>query len=202
MTTTAHNPMPALSLLLSDARGTHIPQNFAESFDLTAWHVKPEDAAILLAGDDYDTNPLYWDAWQDVLDRAYFIDPQGNRYHLYQDGDLWAYCLPRMTLEEQRNLFDPIGTYDYTYPDDCALYEIASHFLPALINGDYTGLDQGQGQGTTDSAQLAAFIAAYGDNVVDYIADYDSFGTCEATGLRAATSLVLIRTPSTPSTPY
>jgi hypothetical protein len=69
--------------LLSDARGQHLPRGAAESLDWTQFpDVKAEDLEILRAGPDAE---FYWDAWQDVLDRAKTED--GDVLH--QDGDLW-----------------------------------------------------------------------------------------------------------------
>ena len=45
----------------------------------------------------------YWDVWNSVLNKAFLIDYEGNRFTLYQDGDLWALCFDRMTPEEKSN---------------------------------------------------------------------------------------------------
>lgn len=89
----------SVELLLSDARGVYIPRDFATGFDMAAWHVKPDDAEIL-ANPDHE---WYWEAWNDVLNYAYYIDNEGNKYHLMQDGDLWAYCYELMTDKEKHN---------------------------------------------------------------------------------------------------
>jgi hypothetical protein len=84
--------MSTIELLLDDARGIYIPQAFAECFDLDAWHVSPDDAAILAQGPEHD---LYWDTWQDVLDNAYYMangqsDLTAGLWTLEQDGCLFA----------------------------------------------------------------------------------------------------------------
>ena len=48
-------------------------------------------------------NEWYWEAWHEVLDKAQYIDNQGNIYRLYQDGDLWLICYELMTNEEKIN---------------------------------------------------------------------------------------------------
>lgn len=66
---------------------------------------------------------------------------------------------------------------------DTYTYTIAAHFLPALINGDETGLDD------AESAQLAAFIDALpGHGHWSYDSDYsDNFARCDITGLHSTT---------------
>lgn len=68
--------------------GIYVPQCFAERFSMDKWHVTPEDADILMAGPDHE---YYWDAWDDVLNNAYFITDDDRTLMLYQDGDLFAY---------------------------------------------------------------------------------------------------------------
>jgi hypothetical protein len=94
-----NKPLPAISLLLSDARGIYIPRDFAAGFDTEAWCVNPADAEALSDPD----NEWYWEAWQSVLDKARYTDEAGNVYTLHQDGDLWALCAERMTDEEKAN---------------------------------------------------------------------------------------------------
>lgn len=90
----------AVNLLLSDARGTYIPRDFVQGFDLTQWEGIKAGDAMICENPDHE---WYWDAWQAILDNAVFTDPDGNKYHLYQDGDLWALCYERMTAEERAN---------------------------------------------------------------------------------------------------
>lgn len=91
--------LPAVALLLDSARGTYIPQNFVTGFDLSRWsNIDPEDIEILK---DHE-NELYWEAWQNVLDKASFTE-NSHTWHLMQDGDLWAYCFELMTDEEKLN---------------------------------------------------------------------------------------------------
>ena len=80
---------PEMMLWLSDARGQYIPRDFANSFADRAKHVsgvKDEDWSVLEAGPDHE---WYWDAWNDVCDRAEITDEQGNKFRVYQNGDCW-----------------------------------------------------------------------------------------------------------------
>src|SRR5437764_7412139 len=103
--------LPAITILLDSARGVYIPKNFAESFDMEKWHVSENDKACLLAG-PYDEQDLYWDVWTSVLDNAYF-EHNGAKWHLSQDGDLWAYCEALMSNEEKRNFGMDVDPFEY-----------------------------------------------------------------------------------------
>lgn len=85
--------------ILDSARGVYIPQNFVELFNASEWGISDKDKNILLQGPE---NEWYWETWDEVLDNAEYTDENGHEYRLHQDGDLWGYCIDRMTLEEQR----------------------------------------------------------------------------------------------------
>ena len=91
--------MSGIQLLLSDSRGIYIPANFVECFNMQQWHIDEKYISLL----NSPNNELYWDYWDVVLDNAYFIDDKGNKWHLWQDGDLWAICPVLMTDEEKQN---------------------------------------------------------------------------------------------------
>jgi len=91
--------MSGIQLLLSDARGIYIPANFVECFDIDKWHTDSKYVSRLSSPNE----EFYWDNWDHVLNNAYFIDDKGNKWHLWQDGDLWAICLELMTDEEKAN---------------------------------------------------------------------------------------------------
>ena len=91
--------MTGVQLLLSDSRGIYIPCDFAECFDLNQWNI--DSKYIQRLSSPYDD--FYWDNWEFVLNNAYFIDDKGNKWHLWQDGDLWAICPELMTEEEKSN---------------------------------------------------------------------------------------------------
>lgn len=89
-------------LLLSDARGVYIPRDFAEGFDLTAWHIDFDVSALFdLEGD------FYWDTWERVLNNAYLIEGE-YRFTLHHDGDLWAICPELMTELEKLHFFGEV----------------------------------------------------------------------------------------------
>ena len=94
--------MEAIVCLLDSARGIYIPQNFAELFDADEWGISEEEVEILLDGPD---NELYWETWDCVISYAEYTDANGNTFRLHQDGDLFAYCIERMSPEEQRDFF-------------------------------------------------------------------------------------------------
>lgn len=76
-------------LILSDAHGIYIPQLFCA--DLTqveaeAMAMDWEDVQICQVGPDSE---LYWEAWESILDSAEYADPQGVKWRLIQNGDLW-----------------------------------------------------------------------------------------------------------------
>ena len=75
-----------IKLLLSDARGVYIPQNFVECFDISNWGLTSEDVSDLLDKE----NEWYWEAWESVLNKAKHTDSHGNTWTLHQGGDLWA----------------------------------------------------------------------------------------------------------------
>lgn len=93
--------LDAVNLLLSDARGIYIPRDFVQGFDLQLWGIDPDSwAAKTCANPD---NEGYWEAWDQILDTAFYTDSEGNKFTLYQDGDLWALCYERMTRDEKQN---------------------------------------------------------------------------------------------------
>ena len=93
--------MKAIEFLLDSARGTYIPRDFVETFDVTKWGMIPELWAVQTCVNPDDE--CYWDAWNEILDRAEYREG-GNVWHLHHDGDLFAYCLELMTDEEKQNL--------------------------------------------------------------------------------------------------
>lgn len=91
--------MSGIQLLLSDSRGIYIPRDFIECFDIDKWNIDSKYIERLSSPD----NEWYWDNWDVVLNNAYSIDKNGNKWHLWQDGDLWAICPDLMTDEEKQN---------------------------------------------------------------------------------------------------
>ena len=77
-----------VAILLDESRGIYIPKNFVDEFDIAKWNVSAKDAEILSRGPE---DELYWDAWHNVLDNAWYVDKEGTRWRLYQDGTLFAY---------------------------------------------------------------------------------------------------------------
>lgn len=97
--------MSGLELLLNDSRGIYIPQNFAVHFNMDHWGVRDEDRDILLLGPNDAENEWYWEVWESVLNNASYVDDKGNRWVLWQEGDLFAYCTELMTDEEYAEFF-------------------------------------------------------------------------------------------------
>lgn len=99
----------AVTLILSDARGIYIPRDFVtDNYNEIAWD---HCLAWGLNADNFHNwqdcadpeNEGYWDSWEWVLNNAEYIDDEGNKYRLYQDGDLWGLCYERMTSKEKSN---------------------------------------------------------------------------------------------------
>ena len=82
------NDLPeSAELFLDGARGQYIPQNFAEIVIRECVEgVTDEDWECLEAGPEHE---WYWEAWNNVLNRAILTNPSGERFTLYQDDDLW-----------------------------------------------------------------------------------------------------------------
>lgn len=182
------NAMNAVECLLDSNRGVYIPQNFAEEClgKGTTWTgVSEEDRQILLAGPDHEK---YWDVWCDVLDTA-SIEVNGHKYTLQigENGDLFAICPEKMTLEEQRNMGRVWSIDNYAVPDGHQLFKVGAQFICPLIYGDLTGLND------DEIPQYEWFVSKYGDEVVDSLADYDEFGWCYITNLRGPTALIVVK---------
>ena len=91
--------MSGIQLLLSDSRGIYIPRDFVECFDIESWSIDLKYVGRLSDPD----NEFYWDNWNTCLNNAKHTDKDGNKWTLWQDGDLWAICLELMTEEEKAN---------------------------------------------------------------------------------------------------
>lgn len=76
--------------ILDGSRGIYLPSQFASEADMTRWGVAYDDVTVLRAGPDHEH---YWEVWGSVLDTAEFTDPDGSRWCLEQDGDLFAVCI-------------------------------------------------------------------------------------------------------------
>jgi hypothetical protein len=80
-------------LLLSDARGVYIPQDFAQLFgddfhydNMQSGWLYEDAIEVCEAGPEHE---LYWDAWQAVLDNAEHKQHAGMV--LWQDGDVFLF---------------------------------------------------------------------------------------------------------------
>lgn len=87
-----------LACLLNDAHGIYIPAKFIECYDPVAWGVTDDDQKELSSSD----NQYYWETWESVEQYATFTDEHGNKWHLYQDGDLYAVCYELLTDDEKQ----------------------------------------------------------------------------------------------------
>ena len=86
-----------LACLLNDAHGQFIPAKFIECYNPATWGVTADDQKELSSPD----NQYYWETWESVEQYATFTDESGNRWHLYQDGDLYAVCYELLTDDEK-----------------------------------------------------------------------------------------------------
>lgn len=94
--------MSGIKLLVSDHHGVYIPKVFMEVYNYEDWNINENEADSLSKGLDQD---YYWDEWDYVLQKAEHKDENGNVWHLWQDGDLWAYCPELMSDEEYEQFF-------------------------------------------------------------------------------------------------
>jgi len=187
----------AVTLLLSDERGQYIPRDLisddrGQTVNLKnceIWHIKESDATELLNPE----NEYYWDTWTDVLDSAYAVIA-GDKFTLHHDGDLWALCLERMTDEECENFGFEVDKPDTGWRT--ITYQVAKHFVPALINCDITGLND------EDESQLAYFGKCIGENMKALNAtiwhwacddcDDTNFALCEISDLMADCTILTL----------
>ena len=176
--------MDSTILILSDSRGVFIPRDFVtDQFGDIAvdhcdkWGIKPEDAAVLADGPDHE---FYWETWDDILDNAEFVDTNGDKYTLYQDGNLWGICIARMSMEQRQNF-----GFDLDPPDGWILFTVGEHFVPALYYGDHSGLEE------SEITALESFIELNGDQVGDSVDA--GFDECEITGMRGNCSYIWIK---------
>lgn len=96
--------MSGLMLLCSDSHGVYIPETFAMKFQSSTWGFNESDWAWDTISSGPDTEG-YWDAWDEILNKASYKDNNGNVWSLHQDGDLWAVCVELMTDEEYEGYF-------------------------------------------------------------------------------------------------
>ena len=93
--------MRGMDLIISDANGIYIPKIFAEGFQ---WEgITEEDREILKSGPDHEQ---YWDAWDEVIASARFMDQYGYMWRLHQDGDLFAACWELIDEAREEKFYD------------------------------------------------------------------------------------------------
>ena len=78
--------MGHIAILFDSNRGTTIPRDFIEA--CPDWRGGSDHERETLSKSEDDE--AYWGAWEKVLDNAFFVDEQGKRWMLYQNGDLFA----------------------------------------------------------------------------------------------------------------
>ncbi len=75
-------------LLLDGAHGIYIPNKFYNNFDFKVWGLDQAEYAELANID----NENYWDAWDDLIAKAVYTDPDGRAWGLeMDDGNLFAW---------------------------------------------------------------------------------------------------------------
>jgi hypothetical protein len=81
------HPNSTCELLLSDTQGIYIPRDFYNDFNFRAWHLNKKNFRALKNPD----HEWYWEAWDELLNKAWYKAPDGHKWHLSQDGDLFMY---------------------------------------------------------------------------------------------------------------
>lgn len=99
--------MSNIQILIDDANGVYIPAIFSEKFlhdvrDGEGWQGVDREQLVILENKD---NEYYWEAWDEVLNTAFFIDNEGKKWTLWQDGALFAVALDDMTENEHMAFF-------------------------------------------------------------------------------------------------
>lgn len=118
--------MSGVQLLMGDSAGVFLPRQFAHAFDAAFWGIAQNDSDWMTVMNGPDEE-WYWDAWQSVLDRAFHIDPNGNKWYLWQDGDLFAYCEDKMTDEEYEGFYgEPRPERDLDNDEQSAWYDTSA----------------------------------------------------------------------------
>lgn len=93
----------AIILLLDSHRGTNIPYDFIKEFNLDLFEgIERSDVDII---QEAPAHEWYWDAWASIIDQASYTDLSGNKFTLWQDGDLFLICDDLMTDEEYEDFF-------------------------------------------------------------------------------------------------
>ena len=75
-------------LLIDGSHGIYVPYKFAWGVAGSWEGIDPEDLTILKTGPGH---PLYNEAWDNILFSAHFTDSEQKVWHLWQEGDLFAY---------------------------------------------------------------------------------------------------------------
>ena len=81
---------PACRVCIVDgSAGVYVGREFVTRYNMADWHVSVDDVTALLAGPESED---YWEAWDSITGygAAYFVDSEGARWELEQDGDLFA----------------------------------------------------------------------------------------------------------------
>lgn len=93
-----YNIRSGMACLLNDGHGIYIPAKFIECYCGESWNVTADDQKELSSPD----KKYYWETWDSVLAYAVYTDADGNKWHLHQDGDLFAVCYELLTDEEKQ----------------------------------------------------------------------------------------------------
>lgn len=79
--------MDYIEIYADSSRGQYIPQYFAQSCKREMVKgVSAEEWEILEFGPDHEH---YWEVWESVLNNAKITDNNGEKWTLWQDGDLF-----------------------------------------------------------------------------------------------------------------
>ena len=97
--------MPSGIICLVDGgRGRYAPQHFVQTSEY--W----EGGAYwaILALNEGPDHPHYWDAWDQVVDRARWTDVCGNVWRIFpgESGDIFAICPELMDPETRETYLD------------------------------------------------------------------------------------------------
>lgn len=75
-----------IACLVDSAAGIYIPKEFIAGYADGFTGIGKESRETLLQGPDAEG---YWEAWESVMDSAEYIDLDGHKWQLYEDGDLF-----------------------------------------------------------------------------------------------------------------